>query len=122
MPRVTDFFLLLALSKAIAFDLLMASILYPLRRSALARTAGRAALVVVCCPNAVGPGAFSAFVELSVTAITPNCWSESDQKAIREQLVRILNSGPFHQSQRRRRRRFGGRVWEPSRCEGPCSS
>jgi TolB-like protein len=30
-------------------------------------------------------------------------WSESDQKAIREQLVRILNSGPFHQSQRRQR-------------------
>src|SRR6476660_1527016 len=31
------------------------------------------------------------------------CWSEADQKAIREQLVRILNSGPFHQSQRRHR-------------------
>ena len=30
-------------------------------------------------------------------------WSESDQKAIREQLVRILNSAPFHQSQRRQR-------------------
>jgi TolB-like protein/tetratricopeptide (TPR) repeat protein len=38
-----------------------------------------------------------------VTAISLNCWSESDQKAIREQLVRILNSGPFHQSQRRQR-------------------
>jgi TolB-like protein len=38
-----------------------------------------------------------------VTAISLSCWSESDQKAIREQLVRILNSGPFHQSQRRRR-------------------
>jgi len=38
-----------------------------------------------------------------VTAITPNGWSESDQKAIREQLVRILNSGPFHQSPRRQR-------------------
>jgi adenylate cyclase len=38
-----------------------------------------------------------------VTTITPNCWSESDQKAIREQLVRILNSGPFHQAQRRQR-------------------
>jgi TolB-like protein len=38
-----------------------------------------------------------------VTAITPNCWSESDQKAIREQLVRVLNSGPFHQAPRRRR-------------------
>src|SRR6478609_1911525 len=39
----------------------------------------------------------------NVTAISLNCWSESDQKAIREQLVRILNSGPFHQSRRRQR-------------------
>ena len=31
-----------------------------------------------------------------MTAISLSCWSESDQKAIREQLVRILNSGPFH--------------------------
>ena len=38
-----------------------------------------------------------------MTAISLNCWSESDQKAIREQLDRILNSGPFHQSQRRQR-------------------
>ena len=38
-----------------------------------------------------------------MTVISLNCWSESDQKAIREQLVRILNSGPFHQSQRRQR-------------------
>ena len=38
-----------------------------------------------------------------MTAISLNCWSESDQKAIREQLVRILNSGPFHKSQRRQR-------------------
>ena len=38
-----------------------------------------------------------------MTAISLSCWSESDQKAIREQLVRILNSGPFHQSQRRQR-------------------
>ena len=38
-----------------------------------------------------------------MTAITPRNWSESDQKAIREQLVRILNSGPFHQAQRRQR-------------------
>ena len=36
-------------------------------------------------------------------AITPYSWSESDQKTIREQLVRILNSGPFHQAQRRQR-------------------
>ena len=38
-----------------------------------------------------------------MTAISLSCWSESDQKAIREQLVRILNSGPFHESQRRQR-------------------
>ena len=38
-----------------------------------------------------------------MTAISLNCWSESDQKAIREQLVSILSSGPFHQSQRRQR-------------------
>jgi adenylate cyclase len=38
-----------------------------------------------------------------VTAISLSCWSESDQKAIREQLDRILNSGPFHQSKRRQR-------------------
>ena len=39
----------------------------------------------------------------SVTVITFNGWSESDQKAIREQLDRILNSGPFHQAPRRQR-------------------
>ena len=39
----------------------------------------------------------------NVTAISLSSWSESDQKVIREQLVRILNSGPFHQSQRRQR-------------------
>ena len=38
-----------------------------------------------------------------MTAISLSCWSKSDQKAIREQLVRILNSGPFHLSQRRQR-------------------
>ena len=38
-----------------------------------------------------------------MTAISLSCWTEPDQKAIREQLVRILNSGPFHQSQRRQR-------------------
>ena len=36
-------------------------------------------------------------------AIAPYSWSEFDQKAIREQLVRILDSGPFHQAQRRQR-------------------
>src|SRR5215510_14088430 len=30
-------------------------------------------------------------------------WSETDQKAIREQLERIILSGPFHQSHRRQR-------------------
>ena len=39
----------------------------------------------------------------NVTAISLSCWTEPDQKAIREQLVCILNSGPFHQSQRRQR-------------------
>ena len=38
-----------------------------------------------------------------MTVISLNCWSESDQKAIREQLVRIFKSGPFHQSRRRQR-------------------
>jgi TolB-like protein/tetratricopeptide (TPR) repeat protein len=40
---------------------------------------------------------------LGVETFSLNCWSESDQIAIREQLVRILNSGPFHQSHRRQR-------------------
>jgi hypothetical protein len=35
--------------------------------------------------------------------ITANRWSQSDQKAIREQLDRILNSRPFHQAPRRQR-------------------
>ena len=38
-----------------------------------------------------------------MTVIAVNGWSESDQKAIREQLDRILNSGVFHQSRRRQR-------------------
>ena len=38
-----------------------------------------------------------------MTAILPNCWSESEQQAIREQLDRILKSGPFQQSRRRQR-------------------
>ena len=38
-----------------------------------------------------------------MTVVSLNCWSESDQKAIREQLDRILNSGPFLQSRRRQR-------------------
>jgi hypothetical protein len=39
----------------------------------------------------------------NVTEIRRKHWSESDQEAIRHQLHRILNSGPFHQSQRRQR-------------------
>jgi TolB-like protein len=38
-----------------------------------------------------------------VTEIERKHWSESDQKAIREQLDRIVHSGPFHQAQRRQR-------------------
>ena len=38
-----------------------------------------------------------------MTAAPPNRWSSSEQKAIRKQLDRILHSGPFRQSQRRRR-------------------
>ena len=38
-----------------------------------------------------------------MTVISLNYRSESDQKAIREQLDRILNSGPFQQSRRRQR-------------------
>ena len=50
-----------------------------------------------------GAGAFSARLELERDGNSAQRWSESDQKAIREQLDRILNSGPFHQSQRRQR-------------------
>ncbi|HXK36799.1 MAG TPA: FlgO family outer membrane protein, partial [Candidatus Paceibacterota bacterium] len=39
----------------------------------------------------------------NVTEIQRKHWSESDQEAIRHQLDRILNSGPFHLSQRRQR-------------------
>jgi adenylate cyclase len=38
-----------------------------------------------------------------VTAISLNCWTETDQKAVREQLDRLLQSGPFAQSRRRQR-------------------
>ena len=38
-----------------------------------------------------------------MTEIQLKHWTESDQEAIRHQLDRILNSGPFHQSQRRQR-------------------
>ena len=38
-----------------------------------------------------------------MTEISLNRWGESDQKAVREQLDRILKSGAFHQSKRRQR-------------------
>ena len=38
-----------------------------------------------------------------MAVIEHNGWSEDDQKAIREQLSRVLNSGPFRRSQRRQR-------------------
>jgi TolB-like protein len=38
-----------------------------------------------------------------MTATAPKSWSESEQKAIREQLDRIIRSGPFAQSRRRQR-------------------
>ncbi len=38
-----------------------------------------------------------------MTAISLNCSTETDQKAVREQLDRILQSGPFAQSRRRQR-------------------
>src|SRR5262245_36384084 len=50
-----------------------------------------------------GVGALRHVWSWNVAAISLSCWSESDQKAIRHQLHRILNSGPFHQSQRRQR-------------------
>jgi TolB-like protein/Tfp pilus assembly protein PilF len=42
-------------------------------------------------------------LEVGVTAILLECWSESDQKAIRQQLDRILHGGPFLHSRRRQR-------------------
>ena len=39
----------------------------------------------------------------NVTVVQLKHWSESDQEAIRQQLDRILKSGPFHQSHRRQR-------------------
>ena len=38
-----------------------------------------------------------------MTAIPPVSWSEADQRTVREQLDRILQSGPFQQSRRRQR-------------------
>ena len=38
-----------------------------------------------------------------MTVVSLNPWNQSDQEAIRQQLDRVLNSGPFHQAQRRQR-------------------
>ena len=38
-----------------------------------------------------------------MTVVSLDCWNESDQKAIREQLDRIIKSGSFMQSRRRQR-------------------
>jgi TolB-like protein len=48
-------------------------------------------------------GKLPLFRSLGMTATAPNSWSESKQKAIREQLDRIVRSGPFAQSRRRQR-------------------
>ena len=40
------------------------------------------------------------FRTLYMTATAPDSWSDSDRKAIREQLDRIVKSGPFVQSRR----------------------
>src|SRR5262245_21413513 len=69
--------------------------------------AGRHTLVVVCYRTLPAHRAMRRRLQLSwswsVTAVAAIGWSASDQKAIREQLVRILNSGPFHHAPRRRR-------------------
>src|SRR5215510_10608049 len=66
-------------------------------------------LVLVCNGMQLHPPALAGLAlsrhvwSWNVTEIQPKHWSESDQEAIRHQLGRILNSGPFHQSRRRQR-------------------
>src|SRR5262245_59644796 len=43
------------------------------------------------------------FRTLGMTATAPDSWSDSDRKAIREQLDRLLHSGPLPQPHRRQR-------------------
>ena len=50
-----------------------------------------------------GGGAVSALWSWSVTVIPLNTGANPTKQAIREQMDRIINSGPFHQSQRRQR-------------------
>jgi TolB-like protein len=49
------------------------------------------------------PAAADACWSWSVTATPPTCWSEPQQKAVRDQLERIIKSGRLHQSRRRQR-------------------
>src|SRR5215510_6975883 len=66
-------------------------------------------LVLVCNGMQLHPPALAGLAlsrhvwSWNVTEIQRKNWSESDQEAIRHQLDRILNSGPFHQSHRRQR-------------------
>jgi adenylate cyclase len=46
---------------------------------------------------------FQRIWSLGMTVVSLDCWNESDQKAIREQLDRIIKSGSFMQSRRRQR-------------------
>ena len=64
---------------------------------------GRSILLYLTPWMLPGLALFQCVWSWGVTVISPKCWSESDQKAIREQLDRILKSGPFHQSPRRQR-------------------
>ena len=54
-------------------------------------------------PHRPGIGRFRSLLEFPHDGNFATWTSESDQKAIREQLDRILNSGPFLQSRRRQR-------------------
>ena len=54
-------------------------------------------------PMPPGPALSQRSWSRSVTVIELKSWSESDQQAIREQLDRILKSGPFLKSRRRQR-------------------
>jgi len=63
----------------------------------------RSMLPYLTTPMLSGMALFQRVWSEVVKVISLNCWSESDQKAISEQLARILKSGPFHQSPRRQR-------------------
>src|SRR4029079_6841006 len=63
----------------------------------------RVSCSMLLCPQPQWSAHFQRSWSWNVTEIATNCWSESDQEAIREQMDRILKSGPFHQSRRRQR-------------------